>query len=444
MAIIKGMQGFQVAKEHVEKQKALDEQRAHKVYAYRSAPGATKRVLLLDTPMAFLTFHNARVNGRFEPIQCASPNRCAGCDSRQSSSFTLVATAIELTATQYNGTTYQFDRAILHFKKDAIPVIQKKIEQIKAKGVKEENALKFCVLELTRGSSTKSPTIGHIDIIERWPIDKVRNLFAKCIKPKLAKKASENTYGDRKQLTEAEYLSPANYDKVYPELPYDDMAALFGLSSAGGNDPYADGGFMDGGGFGSDFADNEFGGEFGGDAGAKAAGDDEFGAAASETDTSEFDTEGDDFGSSLDSGGNDDFGDLGGGVDETPPPFDNPDAGVVDDDLMGGSLDDVMAGIDKTTMLAKYMVDVHGCREAAVAKLNEQQMVTWLKGKGLSVDDVEAHYADAGSAPEDVQEDDPFEGVSDDALRKMVVKLSSMPAAVVAKFDRSKLIKLAS
>jgi hypothetical protein len=185
-------------------------------------PGESAKVTFLDNPQFFLSEHNLKIgNSYYNFFTCLSDfDTCPICESGDSPSYIVVGTIINHKPWEdRDGNEHKNQKMLFVAKGRARQRILKRIEQ-------NDGDLKYCVLEMTRGTGqTECATGEDFAFLKRLTAAQVKKL---------------NTEG------EDDWLKAVDYEKVFEPKDPDELrkivggAAPVGADDSGSDDPESD------------------------------------------------------------------------------------------------------------------------------------------------------------------------------------------------------------
>ena len=209
-----GAAGRQESEKFEAQQKARVEHLKNMPREFWMSRGETQKVLFLDDPDFYVKRHSIKIRNSYEKITCIEDmgvGECPGC-SQKSPAYCVACTIITLTPVKDNkGNTYVYQKRFLCVSGDS----KKYLEKLRDK----KGSLKYCIVELSRGTAENSPAVGAYDFEGKISKDGYEKLQKSIIAAKIN--------GD---TPIAEYFKPFDYTKVFAPLPIDDMHKMFGTS----------------------------------------------------------------------------------------------------------------------------------------------------------------------------------------------------------------------
>lgn len=209
-----GAAGRNESRKFEEQQKVRAEQLKNMPREFWMSRGETQKVLFLDDPDFYVKRHSIKIRDSYEKITCIEDmgiGECPGCSTKVPM-YCLACTVITLTPVKdKKNNTYVYQKRVLCVSGDSKKYLEKMQEK--------KGNLKYCIVELSRGTSENSPAVGAYDF--EGKISKAG--FETLQKNVLAAKINGDT-------PIADYFRPFDYTKVFAPLPIEDMHKIFGTS----------------------------------------------------------------------------------------------------------------------------------------------------------------------------------------------------------------------
>lgn len=232
----RGAEGRAASEKHEAIVKAKIEQKKNTPWELKMNRGESLKLLFLDAPDSFFYVkrHSVKVRNSYEKITCIEDmgiGECPGCTAG-TPSYCLACTVITLgEQSDKNGNKYIYQKRLLVVSGDSKSHLEKLLD-------KRKN-LKYCIIEVSRGTGEKSQVVGAYDFERKISKEGFERLKENIVKAKIN--------GDIPIQT---YLSPYDYEKAFAPMPLSDMRKMFGLSDAvnsygAGQDDFASNDFLD-------------------------------------------------------------------------------------------------------------------------------------------------------------------------------------------------------
>lgn len=179
--------------------------------------GQKARIMFLDDPDFFFKRHTTKVNGKFDSVTCMEEeNDCPACMSGNIPAMVIACTILTMDGYKHtNGKEYKYQKQLLVVRGDAKTHLLDML--------KKRKSLKNCIVEVSRGTQQKSPSIGAYDFEGKLPKEKFDKLIQ--ILPKFIKSNTEQ------DIPVSKYLAPYDYEKVFSPLPKEQLAKMFGMAN---------------------------------------------------------------------------------------------------------------------------------------------------------------------------------------------------------------------
>lgn len=244
---------FHSGKEGIAKSKMEDE--AAKTRRDRSGPmrfylenNSSAKVTFLDTPLFFVYEHNMKIGNKYHNyFTCIrEDDTCPMCESDSQPSYIIVGTIINHSKYEKkDGTVVSNQKQLFVAKGKAREVLVRKIE-------KRGEDIKFCVFEMTRGSSATECNTGEdVEFVKKLTKAELLLLMPK---------------GEK----EAEWLAPFDYEAIFNPKTAKELRKILGMEDPVGAESDGD---EDGDGEGDEDGDDDSKG--GDDDGEDDKGDDD-------------------------------------------------------------------------------------------------------------------------------------------------------------------------
>lgn len=232
----RGAEGRAASEKHEAAVKAKIELKKNTPWELKMNRGESLKLLFLDSPetLFYVKRHSIKVRNSYEKITCIEDmgiGECPGC-TVGTPSYCVACTVITLgEQSDKNGNKYIYQKRLLVVSGDSKAHLEKLIDKRKS--------LKYCIVEVSRGTGEKSQVVGAYDFEGKISREGFERLKENIVKAKIN--------GD---TPISEYLSPYDYEKAFAPLPLADLRKMFGLtetpnSYGAGQDDFSSNDFLD-------------------------------------------------------------------------------------------------------------------------------------------------------------------------------------------------------
>lgn len=232
-AIQQGVQddAFQAARREAMRNK-LDE-------FYLQKGEATRLLILDDDPTAYYRHVLPNGNGGYDPFTCLTDKgNCPLCAAGKPKRYVSIYTVIDLNrviqSKKNPGKEYRYKKYILAAGGDDR---NRLLHLRKLNG----GSLKLAVLSFSRGETSKKSLGESIDFVSRVNLEWIKTKLAPLVLKALPAYADQK--GNAPKISD--WLSPADYEKVFPFIEAEKLAAMAGVAFKGSGTSGASGGVDD-------------------------------------------------------------------------------------------------------------------------------------------------------------------------------------------------------